>query len=84
MLLDGVDPKMRHRDPEKEDVMMTRAALAMVENIDWNVGRLLAALDQSGLVEDTIVGVQARRAAGMSFSLARVADFNKTNFEAPA
>jgi arylsulfatase A-like enzyme len=52
---DGVDPKMRHRDPAKEDVMMTRAALAMVENIDWNVGRLLAALDEFHIAEETIV-----------------------------
>jgi arylsulfatase A-like enzyme len=52
---DGVDPNMRHRDPEKEDVMMTRAALAMVENIDWNVGRLLGVLEDSGLAENTIV-----------------------------
>jgi arylsulfatase A-like enzyme len=52
---DGFDPPMRHRDPEKEDVMMTRAALAMVENIDWNVGRLLDVLDETGLREETIV-----------------------------
>ncbi|MEO1995896.1 MAG: sulfatase-like hydrolase/transferase, partial [Planctomycetaceae bacterium] len=29
----GRNPGMRHRDPEREDVMMTRAALAMCENI---------------------------------------------------
>lgn len=52
---DGVDPSMRHRDPEKEDLMMTRAAYAMVENIDWNVGRLLDALEELGLSEETIV-----------------------------
>jgi arylsulfatase A-like enzyme len=46
---------MRHRVPDREDVGHTRAALAMVENIDWNVGRLLAALDEQGLAEDTIV-----------------------------
>ena len=50
-----VDPGMRHRDPEKEDVMMTRAALAMCENIDWNVGRVLQRLDDLHLREDTIV-----------------------------
>ncbi|MFI4875111.1 MAG: sulfatase-like hydrolase/transferase, partial [Blastopirellula sp. JB062] len=33
-----VDVEMRHRDPDKEDMAMTRAALAMCENIDWNVG----------------------------------------------
>ncbi len=52
---DGVDPKMRHRDPKREDVMMTRAALAMVENIDWNVGRVLKTLKELGLNDDTIV-----------------------------
>jgi len=45
----------RHRDPEIEDVPKTRAALAMVENIDWNVGRVLAKLDELGLSENTIV-----------------------------
>ncbi|HAV64315.1 MAG TPA: N-acetylgalactosamine 6-sulfate sulfatase [Verrucomicrobiales bacterium] len=45
----------RHREPEKEEVEFTRAALAMVENIDWNVGRLLAKLEELRLVDDTIV-----------------------------
>lgn len=46
---------MRHREPDAEDVPKTRAALAMVENIDWNVGRLLAKLDELNLRENTIV-----------------------------
>ena len=46
---------MRHREPDKEDVPKTRAALAMVENIDWNVGRVLDKLDELGLRERTIV-----------------------------
>ena len=46
---------MRHRDPESEDVPKTRAALAMVENIDWNVGRVLAKLDDLELESDTII-----------------------------
>ncbi|MFT5128820.1 MAG: arylsulfatase A-like enzyme [Rhodothermales bacterium] len=32
-----------------------RAALAMCENIDWNVGRLLAHLDSRGIADNTIV-----------------------------
>lgn len=52
---DGRDPGMRHRDPEKEDIMMTRAALALCENIDWNVGRVLQKVDDLGLRDDTIV-----------------------------
>ena len=40
------DPTMRNRDPEQEDVAWTRAALAMCENIDWNVGRMLKQLDR--------------------------------------
>jgi arylsulfatase A-like enzyme len=51
----NVDPNMKHRDPKKEDVMMTRAALAMCENIDWNVGRILKKLDELKLRENTIV-----------------------------
>ncbi|RMG69967.1 MAG: N-acetylgalactosamine 6-sulfate sulfatase [Bacteroidetes bacterium] len=44
-----------HRDPEREDPDFTRAALALVENIDQNVGRLTTALDALGLTENTIV-----------------------------
>ena len=49
------DLGMRHRDPDKEDVPKTRAALAMVENIDWNVGRVLEKLDELQVSERTIV-----------------------------
>ena len=52
---DGLDPQMRHRDPKREDLPATRAALAMCENIDWNVGRVLKKLDELGLKEETIV-----------------------------
>ena len=52
---EGKNPDMRHRDRDREDVMMTRAALAMCENIDWNVGRILKKLDGLGLRENTIV-----------------------------
>jgi arylsulfatase A-like enzyme len=45
----------RHRDPKLEDEAHTRAALAMCENIDWNVGRLLDQLDALNLAEQTIV-----------------------------
>jgi arylsulfatase A-like enzyme len=47
--------KMRHRDPARENIPMTRAALAMCENIDWNVGRILKKLDDLKLAENTIV-----------------------------
>ena len=49
------DLALRHRDRESEDVPKTRAALAMVENIDWNVGRVLAKLEEAGLAGNTIV-----------------------------
>ena len=44
-----------HRMKRSEDRAHTRAALAMCENIDWNVGRLLAKLDELELAENTIV-----------------------------
>ncbi len=47
--------EMRHRDPEKEDVPFTRAALAMCGNIDWNVGRILEKVRELGISENTIV-----------------------------
>jgi len=46
---------MRNRDPDNEDVNITRAVLAMCENMDWNVGRVLNRVDELGLAEDTIV-----------------------------
>jgi arylsulfatase A-like enzyme len=46
---------MHNRDPEKENIRHIKAALAMCENIDWNVGRLMNKLDQLGLKENTIV-----------------------------
>ena len=45
----------RHREAEKEDELHLRCALAMCENIDWNVGRLLGRLDELGIAENTIV-----------------------------
>lgn len=47
--------EMRGNNPEKEDLQFTRAALAMCENIDWNVGRLLRLLDELKIADETIV-----------------------------
>ena len=47
--------KMFNRDKAKEDIDFTIAALAMCENIDWNVGRVLKKLKELKLEEDTIV-----------------------------
>jgi arylsulfatase A-like enzyme len=47
--------EMRARDANREDVATTRCALAMCENIDANVGRLLRRLDDLKLTERTIV-----------------------------
>ncbi len=48
------DLQMYHRDPEKEDTLFTKAALAMCENIDWNVGRLTEKLKALDLTKETI------------------------------
>ncbi|MEX2566907.1 MAG: arylsulfatase [Cyclobacteriaceae bacterium] len=45
----------RSNDPDKEDLNFTRATLAMCENIDWNVGRILDVLEESNLQNNTIV-----------------------------
>jgi len=42
-------------NPDQENADHTRCALAMIENQDWNVGRVLAKLAQHGLAENTIV-----------------------------
>lgn len=41
--------------PENEEHLHTRAALAMCENLDWNVGRVLTALDRLKISDNTIV-----------------------------
>lgn len=46
---------MRSQDGDKETLPETRCALAMVENLDWNVGRVLKRLDELKLAENTIV-----------------------------
>lgn len=38
-----------------DDLTHTRAALAMCENIDWNVGRLLAKIDELKITEQTLI-----------------------------
>jgi arylsulfatase A-like enzyme len=47
--------EMLHSEPEKEDINFTRAALAMCENIDWNVGRIMGKVEELGLAENTII-----------------------------
>ncbi len=47
--------KMHNRDLKKEEDLHLRCALAMCENIDDNVGRILKKLDELGKKDDTIV-----------------------------
>ena len=47
--------ELHNRDPERENELHVRAALAMCENIDWNVGRINQKLDDLGLTDNTIV-----------------------------
>ncbi|MDZ7637426.1 MAG: arylsulfatase [Bryobacterales bacterium] len=51
----NLEPGQRARDEAQESLPMTRAALAMCENIDWNVGRVLESISKAGLAEETIV-----------------------------
>jgi arylsulfatase A-like enzyme len=46
---------MRAEKPKQENLAATRCALAMCENIDWNVGRMLRKLDELKLADNTIV-----------------------------
>jgi arylsulfatase A-like enzyme len=46
---------LRGTDGEKEDLAVTRTVLAMIDNIDLNVGRVLKKLDELKLSENTIV-----------------------------
>lgn len=45
----------KHKDTTLEDIKFTKAALAMVENIDHNVGRILKKLQELELEENTIL-----------------------------
>jgi len=51
----GKELAMRPRSKKRENLPHTRAALAMCENIDWNVGRILSRLEELRLTNDTIV-----------------------------
>lgn len=51
----NADLKLRAADQKTENLGFTRAALAMCENIDWNVGRILKRLDDLELARNTIV-----------------------------
>ncbi|MEM6378176.1 MAG: arylsulfatase [Bacteroidota bacterium] len=44
-----------HRNGQRMNVDHTRAAYAMCENVDWNVGRILDKLEELALTENTIV-----------------------------
>ncbi len=47
--------EMHNRQKLKEDILFTKAALAMCENIDWNVGRITNKIDALGLADNTII-----------------------------
>ncbi|MEM8888781.1 MAG: arylsulfatase [Bacteroidota bacterium] len=47
--------EMHNREPDKENPDHIKAALAMCENIDWNVGRLVEKLKELKLEENTII-----------------------------
>lgn len=47
--------KLHNREPQKEKPDHLRAALAMCENVDWNVGRVLKKLNNLGIADNTIV-----------------------------
>lgn len=43
------------RENSPQDLEHTKAALAMCENIDWNVGRLIEKLEQLNIADNTII-----------------------------
>jgi len=52
---EGKEMEMKHWEPSPKGPVFEQAALAMVENLDWNVGRVLERLDELGIADDTIV-----------------------------
>ncbi len=51
----NVDLKMVNANAAKEKINKTKAAYALAENIDWNVGRITEKLEELNLTENTIV-----------------------------
>ena len=51
----SIEMRARDSDRDKEEITMTRAAMAMCENIDYNVGRVLKKVDDLKLRDNTIV-----------------------------
>ena len=51
----GKKPIQMLSDSEDENLDETRAALAMCENIDWNVGRIVEKTRELGIDENTII-----------------------------
>lgn len=49
------DIKVDHRHMDKENVEFTKAAYALCENIDWNVGRIIEKINNLKLAENTII-----------------------------
>lgn len=48
-------PLEYHHGGKPDESLHKRCALAMCENLDWNVGRLLANLDELDVADDTII-----------------------------
>lgn len=46
---------LRAREDQQENLSHSQAALAMCENIDWNVGRIMDKLDDLEIADNTIV-----------------------------
>lgn len=52
---ENIDLEMRANETGVENLEFTKAALAMCENIDWNVGRIMAKLEELDIDDNTIV-----------------------------
>ena len=52
---DNADLSHLYPDTSLENIQHTKAALAMCENIDWNVGRILDELERLDLEDNTII-----------------------------
>jgi len=52
---ENTELEMRAKNTDLEDIIFTKAALAMCENIDWNVGRVVDKLEELGIDDNTII-----------------------------
>ena len=70
-----------HRDTSREHEGMTRSALAMVENIDWNVGRVVQKLQELDSRHEELSSIRHTRQDELDRARTRWRDARETRHQ---